>query len=58
MAELYNPNVSLKNSVWYPYLIEQVKSALEYGKSLVLKCTEFLDPADELFEKIFSESFR
>lgn len=51
MAELYNPNVSLKNSVWYPYLIEQVKSALEYGKSLVLKCTEFLDPADELFEK-------
>ncbi|MDE5671575.1 MAG: helicase-exonuclease AddAB subunit AddA [Eubacterium sp.] len=51
MAELYNPNVALKDSVWYPYLIEQVKSALEYGKSLVLKCTEFLDPADELFEK-------
>ncbi|MDE6658844.1 MAG: UvrD-helicase domain-containing protein, partial [Eubacterium sp.] len=51
MAELYNPDIPLKDSVWYPCMIEQVKSSLEYGKSLVERCTEFLDPADELFEK-------
>ncbi|MDE6110426.1 MAG: UvrD-helicase domain-containing protein, partial [Eubacterium sp.] len=51
MIEYYNPNIPLKESVWYPYLIEQIKTPLEYGKSLIERCTEFLDPADELFEK-------
>ncbi len=50
-AEFYNPVVSLKDSVWYPYLTEQINSSLEYGKSLVLQCTELLDSSDELFEK-------
>ncbi|MDE6722848.1 MAG: UvrD-helicase domain-containing protein, partial [Eubacterium sp.] len=51
MVELYNPDVTLKDSVWYPYLIEQITSSLEYGKNLVLKCMDLLEPDDELFDK-------
>lgn len=51
-VELYNPDISLTESVWYPFLMDELKSSLEYGKSLVLKCTEFLDTEDELFDKL------
>lgn len=51
MAELYSPDIPLVKSVWYPYLIDEIKSSLEYGKELVLKCFELLDEGDLLFEK-------
>lgn len=51
MIEYYNPNVPLKDSVWYPYLIEQIKSSLAYGKGLVQQCTEFAEYDDELSAK-------
>ena len=55
MAELYNPSVSLEESVWYSYLTEEIKSALNYGRSLVLQCMDLLEPSDELFDK-YSEN--
>lgn len=51
MAELYDPAVPLKESVWYPHLIDEIKYALEFGKTLIAECMDLLDEGDELFEK-------
>lgn len=50
MAELYNPQIPLKESKWYSYLTEEIRTSLEYGKELVLHCRDMLDPEDLLFE--------
>ncbi|MCH5316371.1 MAG: helicase-exonuclease AddAB subunit AddA [Eubacterium sp.] len=51
MAEYYDPSVSFEESVWYPKLIDEIKYALEFGKSLIAECFDMLDVGDELFEK-------
>ncbi len=50
MAELYNPDIPLEKSVWYSYLIEEMKASLEYGRELILKCRDLLQPDDLLFD--------
>lgn len=50
MAQLYNPDIPLNESVWYPYLIEEIRASLEYGRDLVLKCRELLVPDDLLYD--------
>lgn len=50
MVEFYNPDVDLKDSVWYDVLISKLKDGLLCGKKLIESCFDLLDPSDELFE--------
>ncbi len=49
-AEMYNPDVPLEKSKWYPCLLSEIKDGLESGIQLIDRCGELLDPSDELFE--------
>lgn len=50
MAQLYNPDIPLNESIWYSYLIEEIRDSLEYGRKLVLQCRELLEPDDLLYD--------
>lgn len=50
MVEFYNPNIELQDSVWYEFLIDELKDGLLCGKKLIESCFELLDSSDELFE--------
>ncbi len=50
VAELYNPEIPLEESEWYPYLIDEIKDGIDSGKELIGRCRDILDPSDELFE--------
>lgn len=50
VAEYYNPAVPLEDSVWYSHLINEIKYALEFGKSFAEQSREVLDESDELYE--------
>lgn len=49
-AELYNPSIPFRESVWFPCLKSEIAAALDFGKQLIVQCFDMLQPDDELFE--------
>ena len=50
MADLYDPAIPLEESVWYPYLMDEIRYLLLFGKSLVEQSMELLDETDYAYD--------
>lgn len=50
VAEYYDPAIPLEESVWYSHLKNEIKYALEFGRSYAEQTRDILDDSDELYE--------